>query len=241
MTVLVGLQHVDLAHREGHIHRVLTNDERQWTGSRAHEVALGDIGAADFAGDGRTDLGVSEIDVRGFKSPFVGQHLPCRRLVSGQRLVAGDGSSRLPVEQFLGAFQLDFAQRFASFRALQRPLSLCDSVLVETLLDQVERAALFDQVAPREPYFLKEALDPSHDLNAIDRFHPPNEVLRLGDRFELGLHNSNWHRGWRRLLRERWEDGAKRGYQQRYESHSTPLPRAHRREPNPVSSARDAD
>src|SRR6516225_11235313 len=109
--------------------------------------------------------------------------------------------------------ELDFAQRFASFCALQRPLGLCDSVLVKTLLDQVEGAALFDHVTLLELYVLEEALDPSHDLNAIDRFHPPYEVLRLGDRFELGLDDSNGDRGWRRLLRERWEDGAKGGDQ----------------------------
>jgi hypothetical protein len=61
-------------------------------------------------------------------------------------------------------------------------------------------------------------------LNAIDRFHAANEVLRFGDRFEFCLDNSNWDRGWRGLLRKRWEDSAKSAYQWQCESHDTLCP-----------------
>ena len=65
--LLLHLQELALADREGHIHRVPADDHGQRAAVRADDVALGQLGAADLAGDRRGDLGVAEVDVGGLQ------------------------------------------------------------------------------------------------------------------------------------------------------------------------------
>ena len=148
LLVLAGLQHVGLAHRKGHIHRVLADDERQRPGVGADHIAFGDVGAADLSGDGRVDVGVAEIDVRGVQIGLVGQDLALGLLVGGERLVARHHGAGLPRHQLLGALELNLGERLCRLAALQGALGLLDGGLEESRLDLVERRAFLDRGRP---------------------------------------------------------------------------------------------
>ena len=221
--VLAGLQHVGLAHRKGHIHRVLADDERQRPGVGADHIAFGDVGPADLSGDGRVDVGVAEIDVRGVQIGFVGQDLAFGLLVGGERLVARHDSAGLSRHQLLGALELNLGERFCRLAALQGALGLLDGGLEESRLDLIERRAFLDEVALLELHVLEEALHPRHDLDAVHGLDPADEVLGFRDRLELGLDHSDWNGGRRGRLPVGGEGGADGEHQEQRESHGQPL------------------
>ena len=64
-------QKIALADREGDIHRILADDGRQHAAVRTNHIALCEAGLADLAGDRRNNIGVAEIDLRGFEAGLV--------------------------------------------------------------------------------------------------------------------------------------------------------------------------
>jgi hypothetical protein len=66
----------------------LADHERQRPAAGADHSAFGDVGATDLPGDGRTDLGVAEVDVRRVQRGLVGQNLSLRLLIGREGLVS---------------------------------------------------------------------------------------------------------------------------------------------------------
>src|SRR5215217_6542125 len=75
-----------------------------------------------------------------------------------------------------------------TFAALLRSSAPClpDRGLELIFLDAIEGRAFLDQVALLEQDHVQKPCHPRPDLDAIDRFDPPDEIQRLGDRFALG-------------------------------------------------------
>ncbi len=187
------LQQFALADRKRHIHRILADDGREHAAVRADDVAGRDIGFADLAVDRRRDIGIAEIDVRRVQIGLIGHDGALGLLVRGKRLIAGDDSAGILVEQILRALQLDRGEHLGRFGSLQIALGLLDVGLEQSLLDAVERIALLDLVAFLEKDLVQITLDPRSDLDAIGRFDAPDEIARLCNRPFLGIDSADRH------------------------------------------------
>ena len=113
-----------LAYREGHVHRVLANDQGERTAVGADDIACGNIGSADFAGNWRDDIGVAKIDVRSIEIGLVSKYRTLGLLVRRKRLVARNCRSGAFCQQIFRPLQLDYSQDFGSLGALQSTLCL---------------------------------------------------------------------------------------------------------------------
>src|SRR6188472_730563 len=69
---LRGPQEFALAHRKGHIHRILADDGGEDTAVGPDDIALGQRRAPDLPGNRRDDVGVAEIDLGGLQVGLIG-------------------------------------------------------------------------------------------------------------------------------------------------------------------------
>ena len=98
---LGGSQEVALAHREGHVHRILADDPGKNAAFGADHVAFGQAGAPDLAGDGRRNVGVAEIDLRGFQVAIIGHDGPLRFSLLGDDFIQFQLSANVFFDQLL--------------------------------------------------------------------------------------------------------------------------------------------
>jgi hypothetical protein len=188
---LSSTQEFALAHRERHIHGVLADDGREDAAVRTDDVALGQSGASDLAGDRGNDVGVAEVDLRRLQVRLIGHdgalRFPLRRDGFVQRLTR---AYVLRIELLLPLPVLH-RELVLGLAGLQLALGLLDRCLEQAFFDAVERLAFLDQVAFLEQDRLQVTLYSRSDLDAVDGVDPSDEVERLRDRPQLGLHDAH--------------------------------------------------
>jgi hypothetical protein len=97
---------IGFARRKGHIDRILADDRRELAGRRVDQIAHGEIGKSDAAVDRRTDLGVTEIDLRLLEQRLRLQHVGLRGLLVGGALIDRGLRDVLVLHQLLAALEL---------------------------------------------------------------------------------------------------------------------------------------
>ena len=90
VTGLLRSQKFALADRKRHIHRILADDDGERAAFGTDDIALGDVGLADLAGNRGADFGIAKIDFGGLEVGLVAQDLPLCLLVRGKRLISRD-------------------------------------------------------------------------------------------------------------------------------------------------------
>ena len=196
MATLLGAKEIALAHREGHIHRILTDNHRQSATVRTHDIALRYVCASDLTGNRRDDLSVTEIDLRREQVGFVGHDGPLCLTLGGDGFVEGLGRADIFFEELFLPFSVLHRQYVLCLAALQCALGLFDRGLEQSFLDAIERGILRDQVALREHDSLQISFHPGSDFHAIDRLDASDKVHRLGYQFTLGFDRADRNGRW---------------------------------------------
>ena len=186
-----ALQKLALADRKRHIHRILTDDDGERPALRGNDVPFGDIGLADLAGNRGSDAGIAEVDLRRLKIGFVDENSTLRRLIGGERLIAGNRRTRPLGQQLFRALQLDLGEYLGGLALRQFTLGLLDGRLEKSFLDTVERRPFLDELALLERDVFEIPGDAGFHLDPLDRFDAPDKVECLGDGLAFGYNHSN--------------------------------------------------
>jgi hypothetical protein len=194
-------QEFALAHRERHIHGIQADDRREDAAVRTDDVALGQGRSPDLAGDRRNDVGVAQIDLRRLQVRLICHDGPLRFPLRRDGFVQLLARAYVLRKELLLPLPVLHRELVLGLAGLQSALGLLDRCLKQAFFDAVERLPLVDQIAFLEKDRLQVALHPRPDVDAVDRVDPSDEVERLGDRPQLGLHDA--HRNGRSPLRMR--------------------------------------
>ena len=124
---LLGAQKLALADRKRHIHRVLTDDDGERPALRRNDVAFRNIGLADLAGNRGSDAGIAEIDPGRLKIGFVDENSALRRLIGGERLVAGNRGTGALCQQLFRPLQLNLGEYLGGLALRSNSPSACST------------------------------------------------------------------------------------------------------------------
>ena len=169
---------------EGGVHRVDRHDRRQQralAGAARHQVAFGDDGAADAAGDRRDHARELEVQFGGAQRRFdagdlrhdlLGKRDATLDLLAGHRVLRGEPP---------GAIELGLRAPLGRSRALQFGAQAVDLGLKGARVDLEQQVALADQGAFAEPDVRDVAGDAGTDLDRVDGLEAAGELVPLGD------------------------------------------------------------
>src|SRR5882672_8726339 len=186
--------------REYYVHRILADDGRQHARSRGDHVTFGHRGAADLAVDGRTDIGVVEVDLGRLHLGLGGLHLGLQAALVGERRVVGRLLTGGPAEQGtrpvggqFGVFERRLQLRYN--RLLRRKVGL-----ERTPFEKIELISLLDLVALFEQPLFQKRGDARDHVDPVDRLDPSEKFAGFGNRSLDRFNNSyRWRPAWSKL------------------------------------------
>ena len=161
------------------VHRVDRHDgcEERGVGPALHDVAGGDLGAADTAADGRPHQSPVEVELRGAHRRLCGLNAGVGLGAAAHACVVLLAGDRVLGDKRLGPLGLAPGQPGLGLRAGQLGLGAIECVPILARVDPEEHVTLLHFVPLGERHLVDEARHPRPHLDVSHRLDPPGELV----------------------------------------------------------------